>query len=1562
MKKTFLFTLLCMLIGFTQINADEVTIGGIKYNVNNGEAQVLKDASYAGDIVIPKTITVEGVGQVPVTSIQAEAFKENQNITSLVIEAELTALPDRICQKSKSITNVVLPNTIKTIGDNAFQECKGITSINIPTSLESLKGDGHFADWGEKNITLDFPASFDNHFSWIFNNTKIDKVIIRAPKYPSVNGAHPFHAVKNDNWEFTPEAKPYFALADWWWDKKYYTSIEDDENFYSVVKNADVVNGIKYKFYKANDGSAYKAKVLKDNYSGDVVIPATVEYDSNTYTVFDMEKMEGLENVTSFDIKANLFFIYDHGFKNCTKLQKVTLPNSCIGIDGWTFEGCTNLTTVNIPTSYFKKSKDGHMFKGCTNLSSVMDYPATTQSIGGWDYEGCSSLDVLIVRAVNKPDISNANIHNFKHIYVPDESVEDYKTGDWWHDGNIKDKIEGLSNYGTTEIVATIGGLNYSLKNGSAKLLKGDYSGELVIPASVEYEGKTYNVNAIEALGDGNAANANQNITSVKIEAELTAIPGYAFANCKKIESIELPNTITSFPTHAFQYCEAMTTINIPTSIQTLADAVFEHCKNLSCTLEFPSSTTNLGDWTFNDCGSLTTLIINAVNPPSTTGATKLDNFQEIYVPVVTYSSYLTAANYPASKIKPNGEKAELKYTFNEDGTATVEHLGDVNPEPHKGTNPYSGDIVIPDTVEHDGAKYAVTKIGFRAFKNSYITSVEVPNTVTFIDDGAFAEIENKTLKSIKIGTSVHAGGVTTIKGGFANECGDDVDIYFYGLTAPTEVGGYFGSNKMRVHVPSTRVDEYKAIIPANVIGDIEVPYGYAELQEDIVKYETKYNELSAFTFVPGYPTTESLSALKTKIDLAKKVATTASSTICKSSYTLMQQAEAAFVYTPVTEGYYKIVSAGKDYDNQYAMYNANGVVNWKPYDENLTEFVYQFTAAGGRWNVQNLIDGSYIKYGDSYGSYGCDVKTTATPEVSQEFIQTSLGKFAMRGGQFAYTAVTNHGGPGSKTSGKLTIWGTPEEAQSNGQNVWKLVPVSEEELTKNIESALDALVAEYSATIGTAPGLYSATTATDFYAAIETAKTNVKEGDLATKLQVIDTFKGAYDTFTSTATINPITEGYYAIVTAGNGGKDVSYSIENKFAMYNADGYVQWKEYNPESEEFTYYLSPASDGKWNVKSVADNSYIKRGESSYSCKVATTETAENAQDFIASNFIGKFIIKGSTYIYAVHEHNGPQDKTSGYLNVYGTVDEGNKFGMNVWKLVPIAQQPDIEIDEKGNAVITGTVTVKDLATIENVTSVDLTGATLVGVTAEDLAFGDNVLAIVAPESGITGKNIINNGVCEELVLTDGVSFTSPVQFTATNATLQKNVEDGWYTLILPYASEVPANAKAYTFEKAEGNSLVFVSVEGTIPANTPVLIKSATGTDENISFGGSGEVSFEGATGDFMGTLTTIPAGQATGKYILNETGTAFGIATETATIPAFRCYYYVNSGSSVGIIDNPTDDDARASQFSITILDKTTGTKSVIGAKKAAKIFNVSGTVGEGFGVNTKDGKKYIK
>ena len=86
---------------------------------------------------------------------------------------------------------------------------------------------------------------------------------------------------------------------------------------------------------------------------------------------------------------------------------------------------------------------------------------------------------------------------------------------------------------------------------------------------------------------------------------------------------------------------------------------------------------------------------------------------------VLCFAALLTGLQVLAYDFEANGLYYEITET---PGTVSVTRNNDVK---------YSGAIVVPSTVKHDGTTYTVTRIGEVAFAACDITSIDMPNTIT---------------------------------------------------------------------------------------------------------------------------------------------------------------------------------------------------------------------------------------------------------------------------------------------------------------------------------------------------------------------------------------------------------------------------------------------------------------------------------------------------------------------------------------------------------------------------------------------------------------------------------------------------------------------------------------------------------------------------------------------------------------------------------------------------------------------------------------------------------------
>lgn len=131
------------------------------------------------------------------------------------------------------------------------------------------------------------------------------------------------------------------------------------------------------------------------------------------------------------------------------------------------------------------------------------------------------------------------------------------------------------------------------------------YSGSVVIPPKVTYEGVEYSVTSIGY----EAFDLCMRLTSVTIPNSVTTIGNFAFGSCSGLTSITIPNSVLSLGDGAFSSCRGLTSITIPNSVTTIGGYAFAYCRGLT-SVTIPNSVTSLEDGVFKECNSLTSITI----------------------------------------------------------------------------------------------------------------------------------------------------------------------------------------------------------------------------------------------------------------------------------------------------------------------------------------------------------------------------------------------------------------------------------------------------------------------------------------------------------------------------------------------------------------------------------------------------------------------------------------------------------------------------------------------------------------------------------------------------------------------------------------------------------------------------------------------------------------------------------------------------------------------------------------------------------------------------------------
>ena len=247
----------------------------------------------------------------------------------------------------------------------------------------------------------------------------------------------------------------------------------------------------------------------------------------------------------------------------------------------------------------------------------------------------------------------------------------------------------------------------------------------------------------------------------------------------------------------------------------------------------------------------------------------------------------------------------------------------------------------------------------------------------------------------------------------------------------------------------------------------------------------------------------------------------------------------------------------------------------------------------------------------------------------------------------------------------------------------WLFYPVSDSnDAYEELQNTIDAYgaIATADLPLSPDPGFYSPDKVEAYLAALESARQATRSAPRTKLRQLSEALKTAAEALQQP---NPINEGYYYIVTAGNGTgyytgdtpPDVNYNFEFTNAMYNEGDLVYWKAFDPDDFNQIYHFYPDGNGNWFVQSALNATYINKGTSTYSTKISTTLEPTTAQVFEPIGQ-GKFTVKpdGNPYVYSMAATHNGSTNDEGTLNIWGSYSEAVKFGVNVWYVKAVSAE------------------------------------------------------------------------------------------------------------------------------------------------------------------------------------------------------------------------------------------------------------------------------------------------
>jgi hypothetical protein len=381
------------------------------------------------------------------------------------------------------IVSVTLPDTLTTIGDYAFYGWTSLAALDLPDNLTSI---GQSVFEGSSIVSIDLPDAITTIGDYAFKNcASLDSIDL--PDNLTAIGQYAFEGCGS---------LTAIALPD----------------------SLTTIPG--YAFYNC---ASLAAITLPDN-----------------LTTIGQNAFNGCISLEAITLPDAITTIGNAAFGGCSSLVSIDLPDSLTTIGEFAFSGCTSLVSIDLPDSCTTIGRDA--FSYCSSLL-IVDLPDSITAIHRFAF-GATALKLVISRNSTPPVLYYNGYSPFhdtpalQSIYVPDESVDAYKSA--W--GDYAGKIKPLSELppstgGSAGLqISFTGPVNndITLDGGGFKLSKSD-SGYSSINISVEnpgdYASFRWLVDGADLAGETggsvtlDAANHNAGTHWLTVIAEKAGVP-----------------------------------------------------------------------------------------------------------------------------------------------------------------------------------------------------------------------------------------------------------------------------------------------------------------------------------------------------------------------------------------------------------------------------------------------------------------------------------------------------------------------------------------------------------------------------------------------------------------------------------------------------------------------------------------------------------------------------------------------------------------------------------------------------------------------------------------------------------------------------------------------------------------------------------------------------------------------------------------------------------------------------------------------------------------------------
>lgn len=319
------------------------------------------------------------------------------------------------------------------------------------------------------------------------------------------------------------------------------------------------------------NGVDYSVRVkdsVRGTIEGTVTVPSS--YKGVTVSVVDNNGFKNCTKITEMILPNTVTYLYNSAFAGCTALRKVVISDDMIQIGQNVFNDCENLEEINFPQNKKMINISADIFRYCPKMWSKLEthndmYYWGTAFLGNGYYVKGEKVTDATTKKLTVRD--GTTIVASRALYYM-SALEEF---------TLADSVQYLTWWAfPLESASSLKKLNLSSSYMATSLIYWTKSLETItVPTTNKYF-KMVN-GCLMYTPDNLLVVSTVGATSIPSG---TVIIGEQSFRAKNIDTVTIPDTVTTIRREAFAEC-AFKTIVIPDSVGILDSSAFKDCKNM---------------------------------------------------------------------------------------------------------------------------------------------------------------------------------------------------------------------------------------------------------------------------------------------------------------------------------------------------------------------------------------------------------------------------------------------------------------------------------------------------------------------------------------------------------------------------------------------------------------------------------------------------------------------------------------------------------------------------------------------------------------------------------------------------------------------------------------------------------------------------------------------------------------------------------------------------------------------------------------------------------------------